>query len=247
MRTRTRTERSVACGAHHRLLFGIGEATASRLAKAGWTVYATARTAETLAASRPPAAATLALDVDDEASAWSRRSTPSSRPRAPSACSSTTPATASPAPSSRSPIDKVRAPVRDQRLRPAAPVPARAARHARAGLGQDRATRLDGREAHLPRRRRLPRDQARAGGALRRAALRDRGLRHRRGPDRAGPHQDRLRDDGGARPGRRPRAKGPMWSSTAPSAKPRATSTRRACWPSSAARPRPTPSAIEMR
>ena len=47
---------------------GIGAATASRLAKAGWRVYATARRPETLAALEADGCRTLALDVVDEAS-----------------------------------------------------------------------------------------------------------------------------------------------------------------------------------
>ena len=47
---------------------GIGEATAARLAGAGWTVYATARRADTLAGLARRGCRTLALDVTDEAS-----------------------------------------------------------------------------------------------------------------------------------------------------------------------------------
>jgi NAD(P)-dependent dehydrogenase (short-subunit alcohol dehydrogenase family) len=47
---------------------GIGAATAARLAKAGWTVYATARKPETLAALEAEGCRTLALDVVDDAS-----------------------------------------------------------------------------------------------------------------------------------------------------------------------------------
>lgn len=47
---------------------GIGAATASRLATAGWTVYATARRPETLAELEAQGCRTLALDVADEAS-----------------------------------------------------------------------------------------------------------------------------------------------------------------------------------
>jgi NAD(P)-dependent dehydrogenase (short-subunit alcohol dehydrogenase family) len=47
---------------------GIGAATASRLAKTGWTVYATARKPETLAALEADGCRTLALDVIDDAS-----------------------------------------------------------------------------------------------------------------------------------------------------------------------------------
>ena len=47
---------------------GIGRATASRLAKAGWTVYATARRPETLAQLAAEGCRTLALDVTDDES-----------------------------------------------------------------------------------------------------------------------------------------------------------------------------------
>lgn len=45
---------------------GIGEATAERLAKSGWTVYATARRPETLEALKAKGCRTLALDVTNE-------------------------------------------------------------------------------------------------------------------------------------------------------------------------------------
>lgn len=45
---------------------GIGEATAARLAKGDWTVYATARRPETLKALATAGCRTLALDVTDE-------------------------------------------------------------------------------------------------------------------------------------------------------------------------------------
>jgi NAD(P)-dependent dehydrogenase (short-subunit alcohol dehydrogenase family) len=47
---------------------GIGAATAERLAASGWTVYATARRPETLAALEAKGCRTLALDVTDDAS-----------------------------------------------------------------------------------------------------------------------------------------------------------------------------------
>jgi NAD(P)-dependent dehydrogenase (short-subunit alcohol dehydrogenase family) len=47
---------------------GIGAATARRLARAGWTVYATARRLEALAPLAQEGCRTLALDVTDEAS-----------------------------------------------------------------------------------------------------------------------------------------------------------------------------------
>lgn len=45
---------------------GIGEATAARLAKGDWTVYATARRPETLEALAAAGCRTLALDVTSE-------------------------------------------------------------------------------------------------------------------------------------------------------------------------------------
>ena len=58
------------------------------------------------------------------------------------------------------------------------------------GRRPDREHELDGRELHVPRRRRLPRDQVRGRGDLRRAALRGQGLRRRRHRHPAGrdPH-----------------------------------------------------------
>jgi NAD(P)-dependent dehydrogenase (short-subunit alcohol dehydrogenase family) len=47
---------------------GIGEATAARLARNGWTVYATARRPETLTELAEGGCRTLALDVTDESS-----------------------------------------------------------------------------------------------------------------------------------------------------------------------------------
>ena len=47
---------------------GIGAATAARLAEAGWSVYATARRAETLAELEAKGCKILELDVDDDAS-----------------------------------------------------------------------------------------------------------------------------------------------------------------------------------
>lgn len=47
---------------------GIGEATAARLVRAGWDVYATARRPETLSALGDAGCTTLALDVTDESS-----------------------------------------------------------------------------------------------------------------------------------------------------------------------------------
>ena len=47
---------------------GIGRETATRLARKGWTVYATARRPESIADLAEAGCATLACDVTDEAS-----------------------------------------------------------------------------------------------------------------------------------------------------------------------------------
>ena len=169
-------------------------------------------------------------------------STPSWRPRARSACSSTTPATASPGAVESVPDERVRAQFETNVFAPARPLPAGAAGHARAGLGQDRERFLDGRALHVPGRRPLPRDQVRARGAVGRDAVRAQGLRRRRDPDRAGPHQDRLRRRGSARnraAPRRPTVR--MRTSTRRSARRPSAPTRRGCSPASADRPRRSP------
>ena len=62
--------------------------------------------------------------------------------------------------------------VRDQRVRPRADVPAGAPEDAGRRARPHRQRQLDGRQARLSRRRRLPREQVRGRGALRRDALR---------------------------------------------------------------------------
>ena len=66
-------------------------------------------------------------------------------------------------------------------------------RDAAAGVRLDRQRLLHGREADVPRRRLLPRDQARRRGAERCPALRNTGLRRRGLRHRARTHQDQLR------------------------------------------------------
>ena len=149
---------------------GIGRKTAEHLAERGWTVYATARRPESIADLEQKGCRTLALDVTDEDSMQAavtrgrggrgrgrrarqqRRLQPVGRRRG-------------------GPDGPGAAPVRDERLRPAADVPARPARHAPPGLGQDREHLVDGRPARLPRRRDLPRHEVRGRGDQRRDAL----------------------------------------------------------------------------
>ena len=99
------------------------------------------------------------------------------------------------------PMDSVRRQFETNVFGAAADVPARAARDARGGRGQDRQRLLDGRAADVPGRRRLPRDQVRGRGDERRAADGGRALRHRRHLRRAGPDPDRVRLDRGGRRG----------------------------------------------
>ena len=118
------------------------------------------------------------------------------------------------------------APVRDERVRAAADVPARAAGDARGRRGHDRQRQLDGRAADVPGRRRLPRDQVRRRGAERRAADGGRALRDRRHLRRAGADPDRVRRDRG---GRRRRDDGPYAEFNAAVARSTARSTRARC------------------
>ena len=171
---------------------GIGAETARHLATKGWTVYATARKPETLADLAEAGCKTLALDVTDEASMSAAVDQVVEAEGAVGVLINN----AGLQPVGRDRVDRARLhppPVRDQRLRPHPHEPALPSGHARTGLGADREHRLDGRQAHLPRRRHLPRHQVLGRGDLGRDALRDSRLRRERGPDRAGPDRHRVR------------------------------------------------------
>ncbi|CAA9415828.1 MAG: Short-chain dehydrogenase/reductase SDR, partial [uncultured Rubrobacteraceae bacterium] len=100
--------------------------------------------------------------------------------------------------------------VRDQRVRARQDVPVGAPGDAAAGLGQNRQHLLHGRQAHLPRRRLLPRDEVRRRVHKRRPPLRSRRLRRQGRGSRTGSHPHGLRrrrdrlDDRDVRPRGRP-------------------------------------------
>ena len=146
---------------------GIGEETARRLAGRGWTVYATAR--------RPERSPTWRGAADPGARRH-RRGLDERRGRRGRGRAGAVGALVNNAGYSQSgavetlPMERLRRssrPTSSAWCGCASWCCRRCARPARA----DRQPQLDGRQAHLPRRRRLPRDQARGRGALRRAAL----------------------------------------------------------------------------
>src|SRR5215210_2529286 len=142
---------------------GIGWATAERLADVGWKVYATARNVEKIAPLEQHGCELLPLDVTDEDSMRSAVDEVERREGAVGVLVNNAGYSQSGAVESV-PMEKVPA-VRDKRPRAGADVPARVARDAAAGVRQDRQRLLHGREADVPRRRLLPRDQARGRGA----------------------------------------------------------------------------------
>ncbi len=171
---------------------GIGHATAKRLAGSGWKVYASARRLESIADLRQAGCETLALDVTDEASMSTAVAAVEQAEGAVGVLINNAGYSQSGA-IETVPMDSVRRQFETNVFGVVRTDTAGAAEDARAGLGKDRQRRLDGRPSHLPGRRALPRHQVRPGGALRRAALRAAGLRHRRGAARAGADHDRVR------------------------------------------------------
>ena len=167
------------------LITGCSSGHRPRDRRAGWPRRAGPSTRPPAGPSRSPTSPrpgceTLALDVTDEASM--RAAVAAVEARARRGRGAGQQRRLQPVGRARDAADgEAAGAVRDQRLRARAHVPAGAAEDARGGPRADRQHQLDGRQAHLPRRRRLPRDQVRGRGALRRAALRGRGLR---GPGR---------------------------------------------------------------
>ena len=180
---------------------GIGRATAEHLLARGWTVYATARRRESLGELEARGARPLALDVTDEESMAAAVRAVEEEAGAVGVLVNNAGYSQSGAVESV-PMERVRAQFETNvfglvRMCQLVLPGMRAQR-----LGHDRQRLLDGRAVHVPRRRALPRVQARGRGDLRRAALRGPRLRRRRGDRRAGADPHRLRRGGGARRGR---------------------------------------------
>ena len=172
---------------------GIGRATALRLARGGWTVYATARRPESIAELAEAGLRTLALDVTDEQSMQAAVGRDRARPRARSACSINNAGYSQSGAIETVPLDAVRRQFETNvfglvRLTQLVLPKMRAQRWGKIVNVGSMGGRLT-----FPGRRLLPRDQARGRGDLRRAALRAARLRHRRDPARAGPDHDRVR------------------------------------------------------
>ena len=179
---------------------GIGRAAAEHLAARGWTIYATARRRETLAELERQGCRTLALDVTDEASMAAAVAAVEEAEGAVGVLVNNAGYSQNGAVESV-PLERVRAQFETNVFGLVRMCQLVLPGHAPAGLGPDRQRLLDGRPLHLPRRRLLPRHQARRRGDLGRPALRGARLRRRRRAGRAGPDPHRLRRYGGARRG----------------------------------------------
>ena len=171
---------------------GIGRATAVRFARSGWTVYATARRLDSIADLEEAGCRLLELDVTDEASMQRAVAEVEDAEGAVGALVNNAGYSLSGAIESV-PARRGAPAVRDERLRPRPPDPARAAGNAAGGPGPDRQRQLDGRQAHVSGRRLVPRLEARRRGPQRRTPLRGPGLRDRRRRGRAGADPHRLR------------------------------------------------------
>ena len=171
---------------------GIGRATAERLARSGWTVYASARQRRRDRRSGrgglPPARA-----------GRHRRGVDAGRRRPVEEAEGAVGVLVNNAGYSLSgaietvPLDEVRRQFETNVFGLGAALSARAPRNAAAELRPDRQRQLDGRPAHVSGRRLLPRLEARRRGALGCASLRGAGLRRRRRRDPAGADPNGLR------------------------------------------------------
>ena len=173
---------------------GIGHATAEHLAARGWTVYASARRTESIADLAERGCKTLALDVTDEGSMRAAVAEVEEAEGAVGALVNNAGYSQSGAIETL-PLERLRAQFETNVFGLVRMCQLVLPGMRRQGCGTDRERQLDGRPAHLPRRRRLPRDQARGRGALGRSALRGAWLRRPRGRDRAGADHDALRRD----------------------------------------------------
>ena len=171
---------------------GIGRATAERLAERGWTVYATARRPESIADLEEKGCRLLQLDVTDEQSMRAAVGAIEAEHGAVGVLINNAGYSQSGAIETVG-IDDVRRQFETNvfglvRLTQLALPKMRAQR-----WGKIVNVSSMGGELHVPRRRHLPREQVRARGDQRRAALRGQGVRRRRRRDPAGRHPHRLR------------------------------------------------------
>src|SRR3954452_25219786 len=179
---------------------GIGRATALRLARGGWTVYASARRVETLTELEQAGCHVLALDVTDEASMQAAVAGLDVDVLINNAGYSQSGALeALPMESVRRQFEtNVFGALRLTQL----VLPGMRTR----GRGKIVMFVVDGRAPRLRGRRRLPRHQVRSRGAVRRAADGGRVVRHRGHLRRAGADSHRVRVHGGGRGARGRRA-----------------------------------------
>ncbi len=157
---------------------GIGRATAERLADDGWNVHATARRLDAIEDLGKKGCTLNELDVTNERSM--EKAVKEVEKDGPIGALINNAGYSQSGAIETIPMDSVRRQFETNVFGLMRMCQLVAARNARGGLGEDREPELDGRQADLPRRRRLPRHQARRRGAVRRASLRGQGFRHRR-------------------------------------------------------------------
>ncbi len=139
---------------------GIGRATATRLAARGWTVYATARRSESIADLAGAGCRTLALDVTDESSMVAAVAAVEDEHGAVGALVNNAGYSQSGAVETL-PINRLRAQMETNVFGLVRMCQLVLPGMRRAGRGADREHQLDGRQARVPWRGRLPREQVR--------------------------------------------------------------------------------------
>jgi NAD(P)-dependent dehydrogenase (short-subunit alcohol dehydrogenase family) len=139
---------------------GIGRATAERLAPSGFRVYATARKLEAIEDLRAKGCSVLALDVCDEQSMRAAVDAIERNEGAIGVLVNNAGYSQSGAIETVS-MEQIRRQFRDQCVRTRAALSDGASGHASPAVGPDHKPQFDGREADIPRRRRISCDQAR--------------------------------------------------------------------------------------